>query len=88
VIDRTRCMRSNSSLATVFGAEELKFCQEPATHESKLTGRLCVHHAEEQREALRDPSALINVIRKRVSTEEEISVLVRKLPTNNKDGLQ
>ena len=53
MIDRTRCMRSNASLATVFGAEELKFCQEPATHESKLTGRLCAHHAEEQREAQR-----------------------------------
>jgi hypothetical protein len=74
-------MRSNSSLATVFGAEELRFCQEPATHESKLTGRLCAHHAEEQREALRNPNALLNVIRKRASTEEEIALLVRELPS-------
>jgi len=82
MIDRTRCMKSNASLRTFLGSEPLKFCQEPATHESPLSGRLCAHHAEELRASLRNPHTLGNVLAGgKARTEEQIALLVRELPS-------
>jgi hypothetical protein len=87
MIDRTRCMRNNSSLANLFSSEPLKFCQEPATYESKLTGRLCARHAEEQRQVIRNPNTLGNVLAGgKARTEEQIAMLVRELPSKEKFG--
>lgn len=55
--------------------------KEPATHNSPL-GRRCARHAEELREALRNPRALGNVMAGgRARTEEEIAELVVGLPS-------
>jgi|WetSurMetagenome_2_1015567.scaffolds.fasta_scaffold98925_3 hypothetical protein len=74
VIDPKLCMakRDNTPL---FCADR---CQEPATHTSVM-GRRCARHAEELRNALRNPDILGNVLAGRARTEEEISALVREL---------
>ena len=72
-IDTTRCMAPHRSFGPL--------CQAPATHNSPL-GRRCARHAEELREALRNPRALGNVMAGgRARTEEEIAKLVVGLPS-------
>lgn len=73
-IDRKRCMDARN-------AEELggPRCQESSTH-TTYVGRRCARHAEEMRQALRNPNVLVNVLKGRVHTEEEISRLIVELP--------
>jgi hypothetical protein len=74
MIDRTRCMAFLDS-----SASRRRLCQAPATHESKLNGRLCAHHAEEQRALLRSGKYVFAGGTAR--TEKEIALLVRELPS-------
>ena len=75
MIDRTRCMALRDG--EPLGGPR---CQAPATHSSPQ-GRRCARHAEELRQALRDPHALINVITGdgKACTEEQIARLVMEL---------
>lgn len=76
MIDVTRCM------ASADGELGGPRCQELATHESVM-GRRCTRHAEELREALRNPNTLGNVLTGgRARTEEEIARLVVELPSD------
>ena len=55
-------------------------CQDVATHDTVM-GRRCARHAEECREALRNPRTLGNVLAGgRARTDEEIARLVVELP--------
>lgn len=80
MIDRTRCMALVGPLKTISDFFNREFCQEPTTHTGD-GNRLCALHAEELRQALRNPHTLGNVILGRARTEEEIALLVRELPS-------
>lgn len=74
-LDRTLCMAKRDG-APIFSADR---CQEPATHESMISGRFCARHAEALRQAYRDPHTLGNTLAgDRARTEEEIAVLIRE----------
>jgi hypothetical protein len=74
MIDRTRCMAFLDP-----SVSHRRLCQAPATYESKLTGRLCAHHAEDQRALLRSGKYVFAGGTAR--TEEQIALLVRELPS-------
>lgn len=79
MIDPDRCMAKRDG-TPIFGGVR---CQEPATHATVL-GRRCAHHAEELRQALRDPNTLINVLgRKGACTEEQIDRAVVPIAKGN-----
>jgi hypothetical protein len=55
-------------------------CQEAATHQT-LSGRRCARHAEELRQAFRNPKTLGNVLAGGgARTEEQIARLIVELP--------
>ncbi len=68
--DRSRCMASKDG---TLGGDR---CQEPATHLSHV-GRRCARHAEELKEALRNPETLGNLFAGgRARTELEIARII------------
>jgi len=73
MIDQKRCMAKRDG--EPLGGER---CQAAATHET-LMGPRCAKHAEEFKQALRDPRTLGNVMAGRARTEDEIALLVREL---------
>lgn len=89
IIDTSRCMAQRDATPDVPGQTFIDRirslggprCQEPATHETVM-GRRCARHAEELRQALRDPRTLGNILAgDRARTEEEIARLVVELPS-------
>jgi hypothetical protein len=76
MIDRTLCMAPLDR--SMLGGPR---CQKPATHDS-IFGRCCAQHAEELRQALRDPSTFGNILAgDRPRTENEIARMVVELPS-------
>ena len=78
MIDTKKCMAKRDG-EPIFTAHR---CQAVAPY-ATVMGRRCSKHAEELRQALRNPATTMNVIVGRARTEEEIERLVMLLPVGD-----